>query len=430
MMIVSPLFVNSDRLNRSIETLAQIGQVADGGVTRIAFSPEDIAARNLVQNWMREAGMNVRIDAAGNMIGCYQGKQANFPALATGSHIDTVPNGGPYDGALGVLAGIEIVRAFKENNIRLEHSIEVIVFTDEESTMIGSKAMAGTAKNNLENYRLADGKSIGESLGKIGGNWDELERAKRDRSQIAAYIELHVEQGGILENLNKQIGVVEGVVGAYRGIITVTGKANHAGTTPMEMRQDALVAAAQIVLQVNNLGNEKPGNQVATVGKFNVFPNATNIVPGQVEMSVDIRDLSADRIKYSIAKLEQQLIEIAANTQTKITLKPYLWVEPTLAASDIVKAIADVCDRLKLSHHILPSRAGHDAQEIGRFTNMGMIFVPSIEGISHSPKEHTTPEQCTQGTNVLLQTFLQLDRIYSTQILHQSQHPPANQFAG
>ena len=413
-MIASPLSINSERLNQSIENLAKIGQVAGGGVTRIAFSLEDIAARNLVQNWMIEAGMNVRIDAVGNIIGCYEGKQANFPALATGSHIDTVPNGGRYDGALGVLAGIEIVRRFNENNIRLQHPIEVIVFTDEESTMIGSKAMAGTAKNDLGNYRLADGKSIAESLGKIGGDWDKLGRAKRDRSQIAAYIELHVEQGGILENLNKQIGVVEGVVGAYRGMITVTGKANHAGTTPMEMRQDALVAAAQIVLAVNNLGKNRPGNQVATVGKLNVFPNATNIVPGQVEMSVDIRDLSADNVKYLIDQLEQQLIEIAANTQTKITLKPYLWVDPTLSAVEIVKAIANTCNQLGLSHHTLPSRAGHDAQEIGRFTDMGMIFVPSIEGISHSANEYTTPEQCTQGTNVLLQTFLHLDQIYIT----------------
>lgn len=414
MMIASALCINSKRLNDSIEKLAQIGQVADGGVTRIAFSQEDIAARNLVQNWMIEAGMNVRIDAAGNIIGRYEGKQAKFPALATGSHIDTVPNGGRYDGALGVLAGIEIVRTFNENNIRLQHPIEVIVFTDEESKMIGSKAMAGTANNDAEIYRLADGTPIEESLAKIGGNWAKFVTAKRDQSQIAAYIELHVEQGGILENLHKQIGVVEGIVGTYRGMITVSGKANHAGTTPMEMRQDALVAASQIVLAVNDLGKKTPGNQVATVGKFNVFPNTTNIVPGQVEMSIDVRDLSADNVKNLIAQLEQKLIEIAANTQTKITLKPYLWVDPTLSAVEILNAIADSCNQLGLSHYTLPSRAGHDAQEIGRFTDMGMIFVPSIEGISHSPKEHTKPEQCTQGTNVLLQTFLQLDQHYST----------------
>lgn len=418
MMIASTLSINSDRLNKSIKKLAEIGQVADGGVTRIAFSQEDITARNLVQNWMIEAGMNVRIDAAGNIIGCYQGKQQNFPALATGSHIDTVPNGGRYDGNLGVLAGIEIVRTFNENNIRLQHPIEVIVFTDEENTMIGSKTMAGTAKYDAEFYRLADGTPIEESLAKIGGNWAQIVSAKRDRSQIAAYIELHVEQGGILDNLGKQIGVVEGVVGMYRGIITVTGKANHAGTTPMEMRQDALVAASQIVLAVNDLGIKMPGKQVATVGKLNVFPNATNSVPGQVEMSIDVRDLSAENVKNLIAKLEQQLTEIAANTQTKISLKPYLWVDPTLSDVVIQKAISNTCNQLGLSHYSLPSRAGHDAQEIGRFTDMGMIFVPSIEGISHSPKEHTTPEQCTQGTNVLLNTFLQLDRIYSTQISH------------
>ncbi|MFB2893942.1 Zn-dependent hydrolase [Aerosakkonemataceae cyanobacterium BLCC-F50] len=430
MMIASTLSINNKRLKESIEKLAEIGQVADGGVTRIAFSQEDIAARNLVQNWMIEAGMNVRIDAAGNIIGRYEGKQPNFPALATGSHIDTVPNGGRYDGNLGVLAGIEMVRTFNENNIRLQHPIEVIVFTDEENTMIGSKAMAGTAKYDAEFYRLADGTPIEESLAKMGGDWAEIVSAKRDRSDIAAYIELHVEQGGILDNLGKQIGVVEGVVGMYRGIITVTGKANHAGTTPMEMRQDALVAASQIVLAVNDLGKRMPGKQVATVGKFNVFPNATNSVPGLVEMSIDVRDLSAENVKNLIAKLEQQLTEIAANTQTKISLKPYLWVDPTLAAVEIQKAIANTCNQLGLSHYSLPSRAGHDAQEIGRFTDMGMIFVPSIEGISHSPKEYTTLEQCTQGTNVLLNAFLQLDQLYSTQILHQSQHPPANQFAG
>lgn len=411
-MIASTLSINSDRLNDSIEKLAQIGQVSDGGVTRIAFSKEDIAARNLVQNWMIEAGMNVRIDAAANIIGRYEGKQEKFPTLATGSHIDTVPNGGRYDGALGVLAGIEIVRTFNENNIRLQHPIEVIVFSDEESTMIGSKAMAGTLKID-DQYRLADGTTIAESLAKIGGNWAELGNAKRDRSQIAAYIELHVEQGGILDNLDKQIGVVEGVVGMYRGIITVTGKANHAGTTPMEMRQDALVAAAQIVLEINNLGKTMPGKPVATVGKLNVFPNATNIVPGKVEMSIDVRDLSGENVKNVITKLEQKLTEIAANTQTKINLKPYLWVDPTLSTEAIQNAIVDSCNQLGFSHYSLPSRAGHDAQEIGRFTDMGMIFIPSIEGISHSPKEYTTPEQCTQGTNILLQTFLRLDKIYT-----------------
>lgn len=413
MMVFSTLSINSDRLNESIEKLAQIGQVSDGGVTRIAFSQEDIAARNLVQNWMIEAGMNVSIDPAGNIIGRYEGKRAKFPALATGSHIDTVPNGGRFDGNLGVLAGIEIVRTLKENNIRLEHPIEVIVFTDEENTMIGSKAMAGTASNNAEFYRLADGTPIEESLAKMGGDWSKFSSAKRDRSQIAAYIELHVEQGGILDSFDKQIGVVEGVVGMYRGIITVTGKANHAGTTPMEMRQDALVAAAQIVLEINNLGKTFPGKQVATVGKFNVFPNATNIVPGQVEMSIDVRDLSAENVKNLIAKLEQRLTEIAANTQTKISLKPYLWVDPTLSAVAIQNAIVESCNELGFSHYSLPSRAGHDAQEIGRFTDMGMIFIPSIEGISHSPKEYTTPEQCTQGTNILLQTFLRLDKIYT-----------------
>jgi beta-ureidopropionase / N-carbamoyl-L-amino-acid hydrolase len=402
------LSVNSDRLNQNIADLAQIGQLPEGGVKRIAYSSEDIAARNLVQQWMKAAGMTIAIDAAGNIIGRYPGKYADAPALATGSHIDTVPCGGNYDGAYGVLAGIEVVHTLQENRILLAHPLEVIVFTDEEGSMIGSKAISGRIVKDPNYYLRPDGTDIYTCLGKIGGNWDNIAQAERNSQELAAFVELHVEQGPILELMGKQIGVVEGIVGQRRFNITVKGSANHAGTTPMNLRQDALVAAARVVLAVNQMANT-PGQQVATVGKLEVYPNAANVVPGWVEMSLDIRDLSDLHINSLIDRLKLHLEEIARETDTQIRLNSCLENEPALAEHHIQTAIAKVCEDLQLSYTFLPSRASHDAQELAQITDMGMIFVPSKSGVSHDATEYTSPQQCVRGANVLLRTFLQLD---------------------
>jgi len=412
MEVLPLLSVNGDRLNRSLAQLAEIGKLPNGGVSRVAFTTEDLLARQLVQSWMIEAGMTVRTDAAGNIIGKYAGRREGAAALATGSHIDTVPVAGRYDGCLGVLAGIEVVRLLNNNHLRLDHPIEVIVFTDEECTVLGCKAMAGDVVNEPEYYRRNDGTPIQTCLEKIGGDWSKIATAKRDRSHIAAFVELHVEQGGVLESTGASIGVVKGIVGQYRFTVTVTGRPNHAGTTPMNMRKDALVAASQVVLAVNKLGTETPGEQVATVGYFNVSPNAVNIVPGQVDLKIDLRDLSQEHLEDLISRMEQEFKAIATATQTEIVMHQALHVLPTLSAPKILDTIVQVCEELGLSYCHLPSRAGHDAQEIGRFTDMGMIFVPSRAGISHAEDEYTSPEQCTQGANMLLQTFLKLDRLY------------------
>ena len=405
MTVLSMIAVNGDRLNASITRLAKIGRLPNGNICRLAFTPEDLQARYLVQQWMVEAGMAVRTDAAGNLIGTYAGRRIGAPSLATGSHIDTVPSGGEYDGTLGVLAGIEVVRVLRENNIHLNHPVEVIVFTDEESSMIGCQAMAGMAKPKDN--------SMAERLERIGGNWDEISTAKRTRENVAAFIELHVEQGAVLERSQKQIGIVQGVVGMLRQAISITGQANHAGTTPMDGRQDALVAAAQIVLFVQSIALKMPSQPVATVGFLTVAPNAVNIVPGQVELTVDMRDLSQACLDQMKELLDQELKAIATHTNTQITISPILVVEPTPAADSVQKIIEKTCQQFALSYCHLPSRAGHDALEIGRFTDMGMIFVPSEAGVSHSGEEYTSPEQCVHGANVLLNTLLQLDEIYS-----------------
>jgi N-carbamoyl-L-amino-acid hydrolase len=258
MTVTLTLSVNGSRLNRSIAQLAQIGKLPGGGVSRVAFTKADLLARQLVESWMVEAGMTVRIDAAGNIIGKYAGKR-DVAALATGSHIDTVPVGGHYDGVLGVLAGIEVVRVLHENNLRLEHPIETIVFTDEENTVIGCKAMAGNTVSDPEYYQRSDGTSIQSCLAQIGGDWSKIAQAKRHPQEIAAFVELHVEQGGVLESTGDEIGIVQGIVGQYRYAVTVTGRPNHAGSTPMRDRKDALVAACPNGTRSQQVGSRNTG---------------------------------------------------------------------------------------------------------------------------------------------------------------------------
>jgi beta-ureidopropionase / N-carbamoyl-L-amino-acid hydrolase len=413
MTVLTPLAINGDRLNDKIERLAKVGKQPSGCISRLAFTPEALQARYLIQQWMVEAGMTPRIDAAGNLIGTYPGTAPAAPALATGSHIDTVPSGGRFDGVLGVLAGIEVVKTLHENQQHLRHPIEVIAFTDEENTMIGCQAMAGTVlTGDPERYRSQFGQSVEIGLESIGGSWEAIATAQRSRADMAAFIELHVEQGAVLESSHQQIGVVQGVVGIQRKALTIIGEANHAGTTPMDRRQDALVAAAQVILAVRQIARQMPSQPVATVGYLTVAPNAVNIVPGQVDLTIDMRDLYEGCLDTMVAQLSQQLSDIAADTGTRMTLSSLLCVKPTLAAPRVQASIETACQRLGLSYCAMPSRAGHDSLEMGRFTDMGMIFVPSQAGLSHSEAEYTSPEQCAQGANVLLQTLIELDGLY------------------
>ena len=413
----SSLSINGDRFMQTLIEIGSIGALPNEGVRRLAFGPEDVQARTRLQRWMESAGMTVRIDAAGNMIGHYPGKFDQAPALATGSHLDTVPNAGIYDGTYGVLAGLEVVRTLHENNMILDHPFEVIIFADEERTMIGSKAMTGVANLDPSFYDHPHYDPIQPSLAQIGGNWGQLATARREKGSLTAFVELHVEQGPVLESAGNPMGLVTGIVGQRRFIITVDGQASHAGTTPMPMRQDALVAASQVILAINQLGcmndgQYLTGDQVATVGAMKLSPNVANTIPGQVEMTLDVRDLSNHCLDQILAILEKEMAAIATATQTRIQIKPQLRNEPVAVSSHIFNAISKVCDRLGLETYALPSRASHDAQNMANITEMGMIFVPSEGGISHSEVEYTDPEHCIQGVNVLLHTLLELDQHY------------------
>ena len=402
---------DADWLQWSLEQLARVGAQDDGSVCRRGFTKADCEGRQLVAQWMEEAGLSIRVDPAGNLIGRWDGEAPGLPALVTGSHIDTVPTGGHFDGALGVLAGLDVVRTLRATGRRLRHPLEVIAFADEESTMVGCKGMTGTASADPLDYTTSNGSPMDINLERIGGHWPSLASARRDDKAIAAFLELHVEQGSVLESRGDAIGVVDGVVGQRRFSIRITGQANHAGTTPMELRQDALVTAAEVVLAIETLAIRHPGDPVATVGRLQVWPNAANVVPGSVEMTVDLRDLSSQVLEELVDGLMQDLETIGERRQCSIAIEPQFEVAPTPADALVVEAIEASAADLGLTSSHLPSRASHDAQELGRRWPMGMIFVPSRGGLSHSAAEFTSAEQCRSGAAVLLESLLRLDQM-------------------
>lgn len=401
---------NSERLESRILALASIGVNEDGGLNRHAYSEADIQARILVIEMMKKAGLKVSIDAAGNILGRREGKIVGLPVICFGSHIDTVPSGGKFDGTAGVLTALECIELMNANNIITNHPLEVIVFTDEEGGLIGSKSMIGTiTKHDLERTSNS-GKIIKQGIKDLGGVPDQIKNAIRDPKTIKAFIELHIEQGAFLDNEKIQIGVVEGIVGIEEWQVEITGKANHAGTTPMNIRQDALLAASKLVIVVNEIVKSFEGQQVGTVGELRLEPGASNVVPGFVKMSIELRDLSRKKTYAIFEKIEARIPAIEKETGTKISYKHEHTNIPAILDEDIKGFLAKSAEELGLSYKFMPSGAGHDAQNMAKITPTGMIFIPSKDGISHSPKEFSTIEDITNGANVLFKTILAIDK--------------------
>ncbi len=405
------LRVNQDRIEARIKALSRFGANPEGGVSRVAFSEADIQGREYIMSLMREAGLTVRIDAAGNIIGRREGRRNDLPPIMFGSHIDSVPKGGNYDGDVGVIGAIEVAQVLHENNVSLDHPIEVIVFSDEEGGLVGSRAIIGELSEEALDVVSHSGKTIREGIRAIGGDPDRLETARRHKGDIAAFIELHIEQGSILDDEGVQIGVVEGIVGINWWDVTIEGFANHAGTTPMNKRRDALLAAAHLILAVNRVITETPGRQVGTVGRIKAEPGAPNVIPGKVVMSLEIRDLSAEKIQRLFRAIQKEAERIAKQTGTKITFTSIDVTAVPAPTDERMRAIiARSAEELGLSYKFMPSGAGHDAQDMARIAPTGMIFIPSVGGISHSPKEYSRPEDMANGANVLLHTVLKLDQ--------------------
>lgn len=409
----APVRVNGDRLRVTLEGLSAFGRPAGGGfqdgVSRTAYSDADVAGRAYVMEQMRAAGLAPRIDTAGNIIGQRAGTVAGLKPIIIGSHIDSVRAGGNFDGDVGSMGALEVLRTLDDNGIKTRHPIEMAIWSNEEGGTVGSTAFAGIlAPDALEEVYY--GLSLRDGLRKIGGDPERLGEAARKPGSIHAYLELHIEQGGVLDKAGIPVGVVDGIVCIDRYNVVVEGFANHAGTTPMPGRRNALIAAARLVEAVNDVVTSETGRQVGTVGQLAVFPNAPNVIPGRVEMTVELRDLSEAKVAALGEAVQARGREIADATDTKITFRRAEHILPALADAAIQAHIESAARSLGLAFMHLPSGAGHDAQLLAKLGPMGMIFVPSIAGISHSPKELSTWGDCANGANVLLATILAIDR--------------------
>lgn len=405
----SQLRVNGQRLNQHLSELAQFGKTPEGGTHRLAYSDTDVQAREYAMKLMREAKLDASIDAAGNIVGRRAGSDAALKPLMIGSHIDSVPAGGSYDGQVGSMGAIEVAQTLAENNARLRHSLEVVLFQNEEGGTIGSAALARSLTEKDLNIISNSKKTIREGIKFIGGDPNKLASVVRKKGDLAGYLELHIEQGGLLHQEKINIGVVEGIVGVFWWEVTIDGVANHAGTTPMNQRHDALLAAAKYVDAVNRVVTSIPGRQVGTVGKIQAFPGAYNIVPGKVTTSLGLRDLDAAKVIMIYEKIQAEVRQIETATGTKFEFKQINASQPAPTDVRFRRVIDDAAKQLGFTTKLMPSGAGHDAQEIAPLCPIGMIFIPSRDGISHSPREYSEPTAITNGANVLLHTLLKLD---------------------
>jgi N-carbamoyl-L-amino-acid hydrolase len=400
------------RVSDWLRALSRFGANADGGVSRTGFSTADVEGRAWLREIMQSTGLKVRIDPAGNIIGELAGSVPGLKPLLFGSHIDSVPHGGNYDGDLGSLASVEVIATMRERGYKNRHPLWVTVWCDEERGLTGSRGFIGqvTAEQLARPY--VEGLTLGECIKKIGGDSAAMATYKNEPGSIAGYVELHIEQGGVLDQSGINIGVVEGIVTIRSAAVTITGFANHAGTTPMPERKNALLAASELTLAVDRIVKKHPGRQVGTVGRLQVHPGASNVIPGQVDLTIELRDLDAGKLETIWSEIRAEGDAIMERWATSWTPPDWRAPNPTAYADPGMRSVitAAAATDLGLSAHSMPSGAGHDAQMLARIGPMGMIFVPSVGGISHSPKEYTKPEDVANGTNVLLQTILRLDQ--------------------
>lgn len=403
------LRVDGDRLLANLRALGAVGK-DEQGAQRVAYSDADRRARALALDWMRDAGLDASVDPAGNLIGRRAGTEPGLAPLLFGSHIDSVPNGGDYDGPVGSLSAIEAARTIVESGTPTRHPLEVVIFQNEEGGLIGSMAMIGALTSTHLDRVSQSGLTIREGIRTIGGDPERLDDVVRRPGSIAAYLELHIEQGGTLDGEGTQIGVVEGIVGIGWWDVTVEGTPNHAGTTPMDQRHDALLSAARFIQEVNRIVRSVPGRQVGTVGRIEARPGAPNVVPGMVSLSLELRDLDAAKIGSLFQHIEQAAHAIGAADGTRFAFRESMRSVPALSTPQVRDAVRATASELGLSTRDLPSGAGHDAQDMAKLGPMGMIFIPSVGGISHSPREFSRPDDIVNGANVLLHAVLRLDR--------------------
>jgi ureidoglycolate amidohydrolase len=407
--------ISISNIKKDIETLDNFNSTPGNGTTRVLFSKEELQARDYIKNRMKEQGLAVREDAAGNILGKLEGSDPTIPEVWTGSHIDTVINGGKFDGMLGVVGALEAIRVIKESGVPFKRNIQVVVFTSEEPTRfgvgcIGSRAMTGELTLDIaRSIKDGEGNSFAGLLENLGYNLGEFDRVVVPKNLVHAFVELHIEQSVSLEQYGVPVGIVEAISGPTEIVVYVKGKQDHAGGTSMELRRDALAAAAEIMLKVESLAKSTSSPYtVGTVGKVNVFPNASNVIPGKVEFAIDVRDSDFEIKSRLLDELKESMQNTAKKRDVEIEYKMLSNDKPRHSSKEIVDIIENVCNQKQYPYHKTVSGAFHDAMHVADFAPFSMIFVPSKNGISHSPLEWTDYEDIEKGVDVLAETLFRL----------------------
>jgi hydantoinase/carbamoylase family amidase len=406
--------VNRSRLAQHFETLAQYGKIGETGVCRPTLSPVEKEAFQIVGEWMREAGMSVKIDHFGNLIGHLEGKVKNAPILMMGSHLDSQPYGGRFDGTAGVLAGIEAVCALTEAELTPEVPIEVVAFCDEESWrfkkgMFGSRGIVGLVRSDELLMTDREGITRREALIAFGCDPDKLQQSVYPSGSIGAYLELHIEQGPILDSLNQPVGLVTSIAGPLWLTVRVKGFAGHAGSVPMNMRKDALLGAANMINTINHIARQEEGKStVATVGSLSVFPDSPNIIPEEVEFTIDLRDADLNRRNQCEQQIRAEIAEISAQHGLTFEITENFNFLPVECSPWIRSIIREQSEGLLKACPELMSGPFHDAVVLAQVCDMGMIFVRCKDGISHNPAEFASYDDLAEGTELLMRTAWQV----------------------
>lgn len=403
---------NLDRIKRDLETLSKFNATPGQGLTRFSLTAEDRGARKYIKNELLKLGLNVYEDSAGSIFGRRSGTDDSLPAIMIGSHFDSVKNGGNFDGPAGIVMALEIMRTLEENNIRTKYPIEFVGMIEEEggrfgSGVFGSRAMVGRVSiEQLHNNKDEYGISMAKALHDFGFNPEEIEKARRNPKDIKAFIELHIEQGPILEASHKDIGIVDFIVGINEFKVILRGRPDHAGTTPMHMRSDALSTASKVICKIEGYAREAREGTVATVGVLNIKPGAANIVPGEVIFTVDIRSKDSD----CISKVKNNIVEALKNetdaSGIELEIIEMLDVNPVKMSEGIIKSLEKNAQSNGFSYIKMLSGAGHDAMIMAAITDVGLVFVPSKDGRSHCPEEWTDYEDLQRGIEVIYNTIL------------------------
>lgn len=404
-----------DNIRNDLENLAKYNSTPGNGITRVLFYEEELRGREFIKSRMRENGLKVREDAVGNIFGTIEGTDPKAAPIWTGSHIDTVLNAGMFDGTAGVISGMEALRIIKESGIEHKRNIEVIVYTSEEPTRfglgcLGSRTMAGElTASDMETIKDKDGLSLLEVLGDLGHDPDGIRDVKREKGDVHAAVELHIEQGAVLDTKKIDIGIVTTISAPTDIRVSVFGTQEHAGATPMNMRKDAMSAAAEIMLGLESLArNAKDYSTVATVGRVVVFPGSTNVIPGQVDFTIDIRSADMEDKTILVERIEAIMKCVEETRGVKVKMEIVSCDAPADADPNIIEVIRDICEERNQEYNLMVSGAYHDSMFVSKFAPFGMIFVPSKNGISHHIDEWTDFEDIAKGTDILAETLLRL----------------------